>query len=547
MTVNHIWSKYKIKENVTYGNYRVVTKDSPSPEYIYSDEKYPKSYEFDPKTGVFTFKDYSYPWTGNIIYAETSSYNAYFQPISGSSSYVAEVRVGSRFSKGSNYNVDYKAIMRSTRDKIVTKEKGDYIEDIKFPDKNAYPDNGEKNGYWYVYKGIDNQAPTISGDHSNLGRITLDTDITFTVDDTDGDTVTAEVYIDDIKTKNSPFVVELRQQYKIPIKVAEFTKATHKVKVIATDTKGAKSEKEWTFERGNIDPTISGKDEDLGDKNKGFKIPFTVDDKDLSDTLSLTIKNNNKVLKTVNNALRGQEYYVELSDGDVYALAIGELNTITIEVDDGNGGIANRYYYFKRSNTPPVVSGKETEDLGNINTPPTLSFTAEDLEKDELTYSVFLDDMVITPSTKLVGNTIDIKISKKDFSKLSNVGKHKVKLVVQDIHQATTIRTRTFTRKMTSCWYISKTETNAKATEVFLFVDTILAKGAKLTVHACNNVFDTSPTWEDVTSTVAKGSNHTFTNSTKKASKWGIGVKVEINPETSTEPSWITGLGGGYK
>lgn len=351
MTVNHVWQKYKIKENVTYGNYRVVTKGSPSPKYIDSDKEYPKSYEFDPKTGVFTFKDYFHPWTGDIIYAETSSYNAYFQPISGSSSYVAEVRVGSRFSKGDNYNVDYKAIMSSTRDKIVTKEKGDYIEDIKSPDKNAYPDNGEKNGYWYVYKGIDNQAPTISGEDTDLGEKNRPFEISYEAKDADtADNVTITEYLNNsvIRTisnaNNTNQTLKITQELLNSCPLGE----TNTIKIYAEDSKGAGTYRKYYFRRTNTPPYFVEKNTDLGTISKAPTVQFTIKDDDGDNNLNVKVKLNQKVVKAYSRVASGTQLSYTMDWKDFMQLEGEVFHYIFVEVEDSSGGRNTLKYTLKR-------------------------------------------------------------------------------------------------------------------------------------------------------------------------------------------------------
>lgn len=50
--------------------------------------------------------------------------------------------------------------------------------------------------------------------------------------------------------------------------------------------------------------------------------------------------------------------------------------------------------------------------------------------------------------------------------------------------------------------------------------------GATLKVYACNNAYDASPTWEDVTAAYENQAEYTLTNTTKTASKWGIQLRV---------------------
>ena len=51
---------------------------------------------------------------------------------------------------------------------------------------------------------------------------------------------------------------------------------------------------------------------------------------------------------------------------------------------------------------------------------------------------------------------------------------------------------------------------------------------ATITVKACNNAFDDSPTWEDITAAVTSKKAATLQNTTKTADAWGLNVQIDI-------------------
>ena len=425
--------------------------------------------------------------------------------------------------------------------------KGSYISEVTSDNRNAYPDNSYSGDYWYEYIGIANQPPIISGDATQIGIITNDRSIRFSVSDPDNDVVTVEIKIDGIKTKDSPFVAELGETYNIPIKIADYKIGEHNVEVIATDTGGLSDSRTWYFERGNSNPTISGKDEDLGDKNSGFQIPFSINDIDLNDELTIQISLNDRVLQTINNALRNKEYIVDIEDGTVYAQELGKLNTIIIKVTDGQGGVSYRYKYFKRTNTAPIISG-EDKDIGVVEKAPVVSFSAKDLENDLMTYSVYLNDKELLKDVKLEADkNIEYRLSKNEFSQLDNIKKHRIRIVVTDAQKATSIRNITFKRKLSKCWHKTIRQTDIQATKFYAFVSTLLSEGAELKVEVCNNANDEKPTWEDATVNVKQGTSYIFKNKEKTHDFWAVGLLVTILPGTSKEPSWILGAGGGFE
>ena len=339
----------------------------------------------------------------------------------------------------------------------------------------------------------------------------------------------------------------LGREYKIGLKLVDYTIGPHTVVVKATDVKGDKTSRSWYFTRANANPTISGVDEDLGDRNSGFQIPFSVDDIDHTDKLTVSVFLNNALLRTLDNVKRKQEYLVEITDGQVFALAIGEINTITITVDDNAGGETSRYKTFKRTNTAPMIDG-EDKSLGSVTKPPTISFSATDNENDALTYSIFLNDIKLVDEESLTpGETVNYTMPKKQFMQLDNMNEHKLKVVVTDTQKATALRHFTFKRELTSCWHRTLRKVNARASAFYAYVNFSLYEGARVVVTVCNNGLDANPKWEDATEEFKRGEVHDFVNMDKTAASWAIGMKVEILPLQSKGPSWINGYGGGYK
>ena len=536
MAVKHLWKKYS---KISDGYSESKSRDYEEAFYRNDDVRYTSlKPRYNKEKGQLEYSN-----------VEKSSYSIFYHSelpskyMNLSTTSYSEVTDG--YDRGrTDINLTYHII------KIVPKpfRKDKFIEEVKTENRNDYPDNGVKGDYWYEYIGLDNQPPVISGDSTNLGIITEDTKIRFSIDDADGDIVTCEIKIDGVKTKDSPFISELNQTYSIPIMLKDHTIGEHTVEVIATDSKGASSNKIWYFERGNSNPTISGKDEDLGDKNVGFDVPFSVDDIDVEDILTVTVTLNNKVIQTINNALRKKEYNTKISDGDVYAQEIGKLNTITIKVDDGKGGVSYRYKYFKRTNTAPIISGND-ENLGTISVEPTIKFSAYDLEDDAMTYSIFLNDTALVRDKVLEANKeIIFEVPRNEFAKLINGNiSNRLRVVVQDIQKASSVRNYTFKRELKECYHKTTHETDIQATEYFAYVNTLLAEGAKLKVSLTNNAFDKIPTWEDATETILEGRTYKFTNKNQTSNKAGVAIKIEIIPGNSTGASWILGYGGGFK
>lgn len=70
--------------------------------------------------------------------------------------------------------------------------------------------------------------------------------------------------------------------------------------------------------------------------------------------------------------------------------------------------------------------------------------------------------------------------------------------------------------------------------------------GSSLTIEACNNANDASPTWQDVTSRVLNSQKVFFSNTTKTAAAWGVALRVTLNRGTATGDCYITAIGGNF-
>ena len=71
--------------------------------------------------------------------------------------------------------------------------------------------------------------------------------------------------------------------------------------------------------------------------------------------------------------------------------------------------------------------------------------------------------------------------------------------------------------------------------------------GSTLKVEICNNGYDSSPTWEDITIQAQNGQKYFFTNKAKTASQWGVNLRVSLNRGSSSEPCYVSSIGGNFE
>lgn len=193
-------------------------------------------------------------------------------------------------------------------------------------------------------------------------------------------------------------------------------------------------------------------------------------------------------------------------------------------------------------NVDPTISGSDT-DLGTVTSPPSMAYTVNDQDTDdELTVVESLDGNEIRTIEDAVRNqTYTFALTEAQFAALSS-GQHTMQVKVTDTLGNSATRTTTFTRSVTGIEYIvGPIETDAAAEKILVSLQ-YYAAAEDVVVSVCNNAFDDSPTWELATI----GLKHIFSNSTKTAEKWGVGVKVQISKSTGYDTISSRPVSGSY-
>ena len=390
-----------------------------------------------------------------------------------------------------------------------------------------------------------NTDPLISDSDRNLGDKNQDFTIEYTVNDYDsGDVLTATESIDGRTTKS--FAPTRNFKNTITVNVRELSLGPHTVKVVVTDGQGGTATRTWTFNRVNSAPTISGTDTNLGDKNIGFTYNYTVNDAD-GDAVTVVEMLNDETLRTINNAPKGEQLSVSITSEKLYALGLNTVNNLVITATDGQGGTTYRRLTFKRTNSAPAISGQD-EDLGQQTGSFAEKYTVTDVEGDNVVVTEFVDNKQIRSYQATLGQEETIELSRENWLVLAN-GDHQLRVEAVDGNFATSVRVWNFSKKETviAFQFAQPEETDARATKI-LITPTWHIEGSVAKVEACNNAFDASPAWEDITAQVAINRVYNFLNQSKTAEKWGVNVRftIEKNEGYEGEVS-ISGFGGAYE
>lgn len=279
----------------------------------------------------------------------------------------------------------------------------------------------------------------------------------------------------------------------------------------------------------NNPPTISGSDSNLGDKTKPFSVTFTVNDTDSSDTLSVSCALNGTTYKNISNAVRNQQYTFEINSSMFSNLGINSTNTIKITVSDGKVS-ATRTYTFRKTNTAPVINYTGNNNLGVINSKPTIKYTVTDAEGDKITITERLNGKVLQTYTVNAGTACTVNIPNMSWLGCGN-STNTIEINARDTAGGSSNKTITFTRAIDRIEVITNPiKTDKAVTKISLEVgwNTANASGQ---VFVCNNAYDASPTWENMTNSVGSSLVYNLTNTTKTAAEWGVSVKVIVKKD----------------
>ena len=190
----------------------------------------------------------------------------------------------------------------------------------------------------------------------------------------------------------------------------------------------------------NYAPIISDSDEDLGEFTSPFTKEYTINDSD-GDKLNVTEKVNNEKVNFMTNLNSGS--IIEFSIKNKWPELSTGKHTITIEVDDGNGGTAIRKWTFTKGNNAPTINGFDA-DLGESDLPITIDYSAADKDGDKLRIIEKINDKIIRTLEQQESGKFKFNTD-KEWPNLQ-AGKHTATIEVDDYNGGKVKRTYTFTK-----------------------------------------------------------------------------------------------------
>ena len=231
--------------------------------------------------------------------------------------------------------------------------RGSKIGTVTSTNRRAYPDNGQSGSYWYVYEGIANQTPTISGKDEDLGGFKAPFKKVFSVNDLDNNetlNVTVKLNSATIRTINNATKGE---SYEIDIDKAKFDELelnkTNTIEITVSDSNGASAIRRYTFKKVNTNPVVTVTNSNLGEQNKPFNFSFKAADPD-GDDITVKVYVDDVQLQDLGKVTPNQSKTVSIGKLDYAKLLNGE-HRIKIEATDSFGAKGTGYITFSKKIT----------------------------------------------------------------------------------------------------------------------------------------------------------------------------------------------------
>lgn len=231
--------------------------------------------------------------------------------------------------------------------------KGSRLGTVTSTYRRAYPDSGKSGSYWYVYEGIANQTPTISGYDEDLGGFKAPFKKVFFVNDPDNNetlNITVKLNSATIRTINNATKGEY---YEIDIDKAKFDQLelnkTNTIEITVSDSNGASAIRRYTFKKVNTNPIVTVTNTNLGEQNKPFNFSFKAADPD-GDDITVKVYVDDVQLQDLGKVTPNQFKTVSIGKLDYAKLLNGE-HRIKIEATDSFGAKGTGYITFSKKIT----------------------------------------------------------------------------------------------------------------------------------------------------------------------------------------------------
>lgn len=245
------------------------------------------------------------------------------------------------------------AEVTTVQEKYPSYYRGARLDIVTSTNRRAYPDNDYSGSYWYVYEGISNQTPTISGKDEDLGGFKAPFKKVFSVNDPDSNetlNVTVKLNAATIRTINNATKGE---SYEINIDKTKFDELElnkeNTIEITVSDSNGASAIRRYTFKKVNTNPVVTVTNSNLGEQNKPFNFSFKAADPD-GDDITVKVYIDDVQVHDMGKITPNENQNISIGKLDYAKLLNGE-HRIKIEATDSFGAKGTGYITFSKKIT----------------------------------------------------------------------------------------------------------------------------------------------------------------------------------------------------
>ena len=205
--------------------------------------------------------------------------------------------------------------------------------------------------------------------------------------------------------------------------------------------------------------------------------------------------------------------------------------------------------YIIEWNYLPQITIEAGTNLGLKNAPFSLPYTVSDKNTGQKLFAKeFINGVQKRSYIVENGKNYTLKVTEEEWREILNTT-NILKLVVEDEDGGKAEKSFTFLKNETEIEFQLKKPLPAddKITKAIVNIISEIPADAIMTVEICNNAFDTSPVWEDVTSAVKRKTKVFLHNTSKTASKWGFNVRIKVKRNGATGNCFIASIGGNFE
>lgn len=194
---------------------------------------------------------------------------------------------------------------------------------------------------------------------------------------------------------------------------------------------------------------------------------------------------------------------------------------------------------------PPAISGEDI-DLGDLTEMGlTYACTISHLKDAHIDVVADLNGKIVETVSVANGAEYIFELTGDAWARVFNGKNQKFTITATDSYGESSRRVLTFSKNQTELEFTlaRPVESGEKPYRMVLFLTAqIPITGCEVFIEACNNAFDSTPAWEDITAHVTNRRAYIFENTARETDKWGVDLRVSIKRQNAPGDCYISGF-----